>query len=198
MPTQRFYASLAVFADEVARCGFEMAQLLRHLDDRLPHLRAIDDLADRDELRLIVPAVGHDELLGPFHRADVLDLVRSLDAIIRTLQDAAQLAHVTGLDRSLTDVVRLGSLLADGTAELGGLIGRLLTATADEPGFDRIHALERDAREGYHDGLSILFSAAGDELQVIKEKEVLDRVVGALREVGTAAALTHRLLATRT
>ena len=197
MSTQRFYAALAELGDVVARCGSEMRALLHRLEEPGDHVRMIDDLCDTCQPRgITLPGAG--ELVGPFDRSDVADLGQRLDAIIQRLQDAAQFATATGLRRSLTDIGVIGDHVSESTAELGALVGHLLTATADDEAFDRILHLERSTRKTYNAALSTLFEADGDELQVIKEKEVLDRVNATVRDVAGAAAVVHRLLATRT
>ena len=197
MPTHRFYAALAELGHVVAQSGGEMRGLLRSLEEPGDHVRTIDELCDTCQPRgIALPGAG--ALVGPFDRSDVADLGQRLDGIVQRLQDVAQFATVTGLRRSLTDVGTIGDYVAESTAELGALAAGLLTATADDEAFERIHQIERSMRRAYNVALSTLFQADGEELQVIKEKEVLDRVNAVVRDVAGAAAVVHRLLATRT
>ena len=112
----------------------------------------------------------------PFDRDDIYRLASSLDDVLDTMEevsDFVELADVGVLPELVSDQMRLVQRSAHETATA---MSRLRTLSDLEPYWIEVNRLENEADRVYRKMLSKLFSGQYEPLQLLKLREVADRL----------------------
>lgn len=114
--------------------------------------------------------------ITPFDRDDIYRLASALDDVLDTMEEVSdfiELADVGVLPEQVGEQLRLVQRSAHETATA---MGRLRTLSDLEPYWIEVNRLENEADRVYRKLLSKLFSGMYEPLQLLKLREVADRL----------------------
>ncbi|MBV9850500.1 MAG: DUF47 family protein [Armatimonadetes bacterium] len=168
----------AQFAVQAAQ---QFAALSRDFGGRQKAAEAIRKLEmDADTLTHDVVIKADAKFVTPFDKEDIHALSHALDDMTDHIESAAARIALYRLDAPRPDFSPLADLLrqtVEATAQAVDSLHHLREHKQMQESFTRIHTLENQADEAYRKALGDLFNEAGaDPLQVIKWKEIYDRI----------------------
>lgn len=192
---RRYFEMLNALATRVVRAGHMLDELFTDTSragEIVPRIKDVEHDADR--LMAEVDGQLEDALITPMDPDDIHTLANRLDAVIDMIDGTARRVrwlHVDGAApehaRRLADVVaRSGEALAEAVRAIQQK--RALTMHVHT-----VRLLEEEADSLYHDGIAILFDRRRDPLEVIKWKELYDRLEDTTDECQHTAQMVQRL-----
>ena len=116
----------------------------------------------------------------PFDREDIHALAEELDDVVDDIYQVAALLRVLGVKEILPELVEQAQVLVKMAKETTLLIDRLESMNDTKGLLDSIDRLESDGDAVYRRALGRLFSGEFDALDVIKWKDIVSAMEGAL------------------
>ena len=195
MPQEgRFYELFESHAEQVVRCGRELAALMHDFENRQEYTRRIDEAehgADRvtaETVRLL-----RTTFITPIDRDDIHRLITSLDDICDIIQDVAEAVTLYDVRRATPECVRLADIAqecCERVKDLVGLLGQKGHAEAVIKTCQEIDRLESDADRELRAAISRLFREEQDVRELVKLKaiyEMLETVTDRCEDVANVA-----------
>ncbi|GAB3661646.1 DUF47 family protein [Actinocorallia lasiicapitis] len=150
----------------------------------------ISDGADREAIAEKMRACEHagdecthaimhrlnESFITPFDREDIYDLASQLDDVMDYMEEAADLVVLYKIERLPKDVVRQVEVLERAAELTAEAMPRLKTLRELNAFWIEINRLENQADQIYRKLLAHLFSGEYEPLEVMKLKEIIDRL----------------------
>lgn len=137
-------------------------------------------------LRQIRDNLEH-SIVTPFDREDIQALSNALDDVLDEMRAAADNAFQHNLKTPLSGIGDLLRLLREITAKNVQLIASLRTLTDLYPLIDEIERLESEVDTQYRKVMAELFSGGHDALDILRWKDVVESIEGAIDAVEDAS-----------
>jgi hypothetical protein len=176
-------AFFALFDDSAANVA-ETARRLRAL---------LDDPSDPERHEAVASCEHRgDELVGtilqrlntsfvtPFDREDIHALAEELDDVVDDLLEVARRLQITGTTTVLPELLEQGDLVVECATETERMVGRLESMRDVQVHLDAIDRLESEGDAVYRRCLARLFSGEIDALDVVRWKDVVETMEGAM------------------
>jgi len=157
------------------------AELRREMKD-LEHIG--DDLTHE-----IIDHLNH-TFVTPIDREDILSLAHAIDDVIDRLHSVCERLILYRISHVMPAVSEISSIIVEGTGELVHLVRSLRNMSHSKEIADRIrrvHALENKADSIYHAGLAQIFENPTDAVELVKWKEMLEKVEDATDRIELVA-----------
>lgn len=188
---QDFFRPLAVMADHVAGTATALHNYLN--DPVMPPSAAtherrleLDALSEELDRRLI------ESFIAPIDPNDFTRLNASLHTLGDAIDDAVRLFAVLGLERRREETVLLASFLVSSTLQLQNAVEHLDDARVLAGANTRIMESMREV-ERIHGSATESLLEGGDVVEILKWKDVLDRLESLVSGVGRAGKLLQRI-----
>jgi len=137
-------------------------------------------------LRDVRNALEH-SIVTPFDREDIQALSNALDDVLDEMRAAADNAFQHNIGSPLAGIGELLGLLVGITAKNVQLVHGLRTLRDLNPLIDDIERLESDADAQYRKVMAELFSGRHDALDILRWKDVVESIEGAIDAVEDAS-----------
>lgn len=157
------------------------AELRRQMKD-LEH--AGDDLTREIMDRL------NQTFVTPIDREDIMQLAHALDDVVDAIHAVCERLILYRIAHVLPAVTEISSIIVEGSGELLHLIRSLRNMSNQKEIRDRIrrvHTLENKADSIYHTALAQIFEDPKDPIELIKWKELLNRIEDATDKIELVA-----------
>lgn len=157
------------------------AELRRQMKD-LEH--AGDDLTHE-----IIDRLNH-TFVTPIEREDILHLAHAIDDVVDRIHSVCERLILYRISHVMPAVTEISSILVEGAGELVHLIKSLRSMSNQREIRDRIrrvHALENKADSIYHAALAQIFEDPKDPIELVKWKELLEKIEDATDKVELVA-----------
>ena len=118
----------------------------------------------------------NESFITPFDREDIYDLASRLDDVMDHMEEAAELVALYQLQTLPADVVRQVEILERASELTAEAMPRLKSMRELNEYWIEINRLENQGDRVYRKLLAHLFSGAYEPLEVMKLKEVIDRL----------------------
>ncbi|GAA3241199.1 DUF47 domain-containing protein [Actinocorallia longicatena] len=118
----------------------------------------------------------NESFITPFDREDIYDLASQLDDVMDYMEEAADLVVLYKIQRLPKDVLRQVEVLERAAELTAEAMPRLKTLRELNAFWIEINRLENQADQIYRKLLAHLFSGEYEPLEVMKLKEVIDRL----------------------
>ena len=138
---------------------------LEHEADNLTH-----DIIDRIDRTFVTP----------FDREDIHALASELDDVIDLIDGAARRAQIFRLQQTRPPAVVLSEVLARAAKMVEEGVRDMKNAKHVYAVSEQLKILEEEGDAVYHDAMGKLFADSGDAIEVIKWKDLYDKVEDAL------------------
>jgi len=178
--------------DRQARLAADTALVLQQLITSLPlsaeQVEAVVDAEKQGDavLRDVRNALEH-SIVTPFDREDIQALSNALDDVLDEMRAAADNAFQHNIGSPLAGIGELLGLLVGITAKNVQLVHGLRTLRDLNPLIDDIERLESDADAQYRKVMAELFSGRHDALDILRWKDVVESIEGAIDAVEDAS-----------
>lgn len=126
-------------------------------------------------------------IVTPFDREDIQSLSNSLDDVLDEMRAAADNAFQHNIKTPLPGIADLLRLLREITAKNVTLVHGLRTLRDLNPLVDEIERLESEADAQYRKVMAELFSGRHDALDILRWKDVVESIEGAIDAVEDAS-----------
>ena len=157
--------ALASYLDSFPEGGVESIKELEHTGDGLT--REVIDLLNRT-------------FVTPFDREDIHALASELDQVIDLIDGTARRATIFRIQRTRPAVVVLAEVLDRAARTVEDGVRNMKNAKHVYAVSEKLKLLEEEGDAVYHEAMGALFAEGGDALEVIKWKDLYDKVEDAL------------------
>ena len=157
------------------------AELRRQSKD-LEHIG--DDLTHQ-----IIDRLNH-TFVTPIEREDILALAHSIDDVVDRIHSVCERLILYRISHVMPAVTEISSLIVEGAGEILHLIRSLRNMSNQKEIGDRIrrvHAMENKADSIYHAALAQIFENPQDPIELIKWKELLEKIEDATDKIELVA-----------
>lgn len=168
-----------------------MAALNRSTEEAASHAQSIDIIEGRaDKITHETVALLHATFVTPLDRDEIHQLIRRLDDVLDTIQDAARTVTVYDIRRATPEAIRFAEIIracADRVAYAVGMLSNMENGPAILATCREIDLLENEADEVLRAAMSKLFREEPDVRELIKLKaiyELLETVTDHCDDVG--------------
>jgi hypothetical protein len=180
--TANAYQAAQLFDREIRSGDPErFAELRRQMKD-LEH--AGDDLTHE-----IIDRLNH-TFVTPIEREDILHLAHAIDDVVDRIHSVCERLILYRIGHVMPAVTEISSLMVEGAGELVHLIKSLRNMSNQKEIRDRIrrvHALENKADSIYHAALAQIFEDPKDPIELVKWKELLEKIEDATDKIELVA-----------
>ena len=157
---QELFQSPAELASKVTAI-----KALEHEADNLTH-----DIIDRIDRTFVTP----------FDREDIHELASELDDVIDLIDGAARRAQIFRIQQPRQAAVVLSEVLSRAARTVEEGVRDMKSAKRVYAISEKLKVLEEEGDAVYHDAMGKLFAEGGDALEVVKWKDLYDKVEDAL------------------
>jgi predicted phosphate transport protein (TIGR00153 family) len=189
-PQKREFTRLFKAASENA---VETAVALARLLDNFPNdtdalVRAVKDKEHAgDALTRDVVALLNRTFVTPIDRDDIYRLAAAIDDVCDRINDAASRIGHFGVEAIQPVALLQGELLVRATAKLEAAVGNLDGFKDSSVLLDELRALEEEGDELLSDAVGTLFSGSVDPVDIIRWKDIHERLEDAVDACENAA-----------
>ncbi len=174
------FASLASLLTASARLLHEMFSDPAELHQKVAAIKKLEHEAD--QLTADVIKRIDKTFVTPIDREDIHLLVSRLDNVIDLIDGAARRAQIFRIDETRQPAIKLCSILVRMGEAIEGAVTNVKKAKIVVERGREVKVLEEEGDAVYHQALGALFEGKPDALEVIKWKELYDKIEGALDE----------------
>lgn len=176
------YQSAQLFDREI-RSGdpARFAELRRQSKD-LEHIG--DDFTHQ-----IIDRLNH-TFVTPIEREDILALAHAIDDVVDRIHSVCERLILYRISHVMPAMTEISSIIVEGAGEILHLIRSLRNMSNTKEIGDRIrrvHALENKADSVYHAGLAQIFEDPKDPIELMKWKELLEKIEDATDKIELVA-----------
>jgi predicted phosphate transport protein (TIGR00153 family) len=182
VPTdERFFGLFNQSAQNAARCARSLQELLADTADIPRHLEAVMALERQgDEVTRSIMNRLNTTFVTPFDREDIHALAEELDDVVDDMLAVAALLNLFQVKEILPELKEQADVLVQMADQVVDLLERLDTMKGVEPYLETIDKLETEGDAIYRRALGHLFSGEIRALEVLKWKDVVQAMEGAL------------------
>lgn len=197
-PFQRVDPTFAMLFGRAAGFVTESALALETLFARDPI--DAEAFAELDEIEHKADVTTHDVLSrlergfrSPLSEIDTRRVIGEIDSIVDAAEGAGEMAVLCGVVRATPTAQAMTAVLVKASKEVATLIGFLGgEGSGYRPYVARLHEYEHEGDDLWTAGFSSLFSGSLDPIDVIRWKEIYDRLEDAIDGCETVGTLIER------
>jgi hypothetical protein len=174
---ESFYGLFTDAADNLVAAADVLGEFIVHAAGReelAARLRDLEHAGDTTTHQIFRQL--NSSFVTPFDREDIYRLASNLDDVMDSMEAAADLIELTGLDELPPEMTRQVELLQVATRTTAEAMPRLKQMKDLESYWIEVNRIENEADKLYRRLLSRLFSGDYDALTVMKLKEVADQL----------------------
>ena len=180
----RFFALFNQSAMNVAECARRLGDMVSDFEDlEAKHNLVVDCERRGDQLTIEILQRLDGTFVTPFDREDIHALAEELDDVVDDMLAVSDLLRLLSIETILPELKEQADLLVQMGDQTVGLMGRLQSMRGTGPFLKAIGQLETDGDAVYHRSLARLFSGQYEALEVLKWKDIVQAMEGALNTV---------------
>jgi predicted phosphate transport protein (TIGR00153 family) len=178
---QGFYELFEKDAANVAEAAGLLAKLLADFHDaETAHAEIRQREHDGDEMTHQILRALNTTFVTPFDREDIHRLASGLDDILDGIEAVADLFVLHHIAHPLPEMRQQADVLARATEQVQQAMGQLRSLRGLEPYWVEINRLENEGDRVYRKTMASLFSGDYKAMDVLKWKDVVDQLEGAI------------------
>jgi predicted phosphate transport protein (TIGR00153 family) len=178
---QGFYELFEKDAANVADAASLLAKLLADFHDpETAHAEIRQREHDGDEMTHQILRQLNTTFVTPFDREDIHRLASGLDDILDGIEAVADLFVLHHIAHPLPEMRQQADVLARATEQVQEAMGQLRSLRGLEPYWVEINRLENEGDRVYRKTMAALFSGDYKAMDVLKWKDVVDQLEGAI------------------
>jgi len=176
-----FYALFAEVSARLTGSATLLHEMLKdpaRLDENVASIKVLEHEADnltRDTIERIDRT-----FVTPFDREDIHALAGELDDVVDLIDGTARRAAIFHITECRPHVVQLSDVLLRAARCVEDTVRKMKDPGAVGAGTRQLKVLEEEGDAVYHEAMEVLFSSGSDALEVIKWKEMYDKIEDAI------------------
>jgi len=167
-------------AANVADCARRLRDLLSNPSDPVAHDKVRECERRGDELVHTILQRLNTTFVTPFDREDIHALAEELDDVVDDMLEVSHRLQISGMGASLPELKEQADLVVQCAEETQALLARLESMRGVQPHLDAIDRLESEGDAVHRRILARLFGGEFEALDVIRWKDVIESMEGAL------------------
>jgi len=112
----------------------------------------------------------------PIDREDILELVKALDDVVDLIEEVADLMVLYKIEAPMEQAQKLAEILHHACTQVAAAVPRMRTFDDISHFVVEIHRLENDGDRTHREAVASLFDRGVDPMQVIRWKDIFDRL----------------------
>jgi predicted phosphate transport protein (TIGR00153 family) len=181
---ERFFALFNQSAMNVADCTRYLGDMVNDFEDLgTKHNLVVDCERRGDQVTTEILQRLDTSFVTPFDREDIHALAEELDDVVDDMLAVSDLLRLLSIESILPELKEQADLLVQMGDQTVGLMGRLQTMKGTAPFLKAIDQLESEGDVVYHRALGHLFSGEYEALEVLKWKDIVQAMEGALNTI---------------
>jgi predicted phosphate transport protein (TIGR00153 family) len=166
-------------AANVADCARRLRDLLADPTNAALHEKVAACEHKGDDIVHTILQRLNTTFVTPFDREDIHALAEELDDVVDDLLEVSHRMQITGITTALPELKEQADLVVQCADEVQQLMARLESMKGVQPHLDAIDRLESEG-DAVHRILARLFGGEFDALEVLRWKDVIEAMEGAL------------------
>jgi uncharacterized protein len=152
------------------------------------HLKQCDDLTHTISTKL------NKSFITPFDREDIYLLSGALDDVVDLIDDAARAMVMYDVHESTAHARSFADVIQRMAVQLHEIISMLAKPNGISPRLVELHRLENEGDEIYHTAVAELFRSSTDPLEVIKWKDIYEKLEAAVDRCENVANIIESVI----
>lgn len=185
---EQFYELFTQLAERLSLAARLLNQLFREPERHAVHVQAIKSAEhEADEItREIIDRLDR-TFITPFDREDIHQLASALDEVVDLLDGAARRVEIFRITTVHQAAVTLSDVMVRAAIEVEAAVRGMKDPKVVNSKAQELKRLEEEGDAIYHESMGALFDGALDAIEVIKWKELYDKVEDALDQAEDVA-----------
>lgn len=178
---EQFYELFTQLAERLSLAARLLNQLFREPERRAEHVQAIKVAEhEADEItREIIDRLDR-TFITPFDREDIHELASALDEVVDLLDGAARRVEIFRITTVHQAAVTLSDVMVRAATQVEHAVRNMKDPKIVGIKAQELKKLEEEGDAIYHESMGALFDGGLDAIEVIKWKELYDKVEDAL------------------
>ena len=188
-----FFAQMTSYIYDASRALVEM--LNDNNGSYTEHLKRIKTIEHQcDDLTHSISTKLNKSFITPFDREDIYLLSGALDDVVDLIDDAARAMVMYDVHESTAHARRFADVIQQMAVELHEIVSMLAKPSGISPRLVELHRLENEGDEIYHAAIAELFRNATDPLDVIKWKDIYEKLEAAVDRCENVANIIESVI----
>jgi len=173
------FAQMASYINDAARTLVEM--LAHHDGDYQEYVQRIKSIEHAcDDLTHNVSTRLNQSFITPFDREDIYMMSKALDDVVDLIDGAARAVVMYDIHEATEPAKQLAGVIQRMALQLNEVISILQKPKGVTERLVELHRLENEGDDIYHRAVAALFHERGDPLEVLKWKDVYEKLEAAI------------------
>ncbi|HKQ53366.1 MAG TPA: DUF47 family protein [Pyrinomonadaceae bacterium] len=188
-----FFSQMTSFIYDAAKALVEMVEDKGETyADHLKRIKAIE--RDCDDLTHSISMKLNKSFITPFDREDIYLLSGALDDIVDLIDDAARAMVMYDVRESTPHARHFADIIQRMAVQLHEVVSMLAKPHGINPRLVELHRLENEGDETYYNALADLFRDSTDPLNVIKWKDIYEKLEAAIDRCENVANIIESVI----
>jgi uncharacterized protein len=188
-----FFSQMTSFIYDAAKALVEMVEDKgESFPDHLKRIKAIE--RDCDDLTHSISMKLNKSFITPFDREDIYLLSGALDDIVDLIDDAARAMVMYDVQESTPHARRFADIIQRMAVQLHEVVSMLAKPHGITPRLVELHRLENEGDEVYYHAIAALFRDVTDPLNVIKWKDIYEKLEAAIDRCENVANIIESVI----
>ncbi|MFL5487928.1 MAG: DUF47 domain-containing protein [Gemmatimonadaceae bacterium] len=191
---EKFYDMFTELAKRLSASAtllYEMFQTPQELEAKVSKIKDLEHEAD-NLTHDIIDRIDR-TFVTPFDREDIHALASELDDVIDLIDGTARRATIFRIQRTRPAAVVLAEVLSRAGARVEEGVRDMKNAKHVYAISEQLKILEEEGDAVYHEAMGVLFAEGGDALEVIKWKDLYDKLEDALDQCEDVGNVLHSI-----
>lgn len=188
-----FFSQMTSFIYDAAKALVEMVEDKGETYvDHLKRIKAIE--RDCDDLTHSISMKLNKSFITPFDREDIYLLSGALDDIVDLIDDAARAMVMYDVQGSTPHARQFADIIQRMAVQLHEVVSMLAKPHGITPRLVELHRLENEGDETYYNAIADLFRDSTDPLNVIKWKDIYEKLEAAIDRCENVANIIESVI----
>jgi len=173
------FAQMTSYINDAARTLVEM--LANHDGDYQEYVQRIKSIEHAcDDLTHTVSTRLNQSFITPFDREDIYMMSKALDDVVDLIDGAARAVVMYDIHQATEPAKQLAGVIQRMALQLNEVVSILSKPKGVTERLVELHRLENEGDDIYHRAVAALFHERGDPLEVLKWKDVYEKLEAAI------------------
>jgi predicted phosphate transport protein (TIGR00153 family) len=188
-----FFSQMTSYIYDAARVLVEMLNDKNGAyEDYLKRIKTIEH--ECDDLTHSISTKLNKSFITPFDREDIYLLSGALDDVVDLIDDAARAMVMYDVHESTAHARHFADVIQRMAVQLHEIVSMLAKPSGISPRLVELHRLENEGDEIYHTAIAELFHNATDPLDVIRWKDIYEKLEAAVDRCENVANIIESVI----
>lgn len=193
---EQYFALFSQMTSYIYDAARALVEMLNDKDgDQAEHLKRIKLIEHQcDDLTHSISTRLNKSFITPFDREDIYLLSGALDDIVDLIDDAARAMVMYDVHEATAHARNFAGVIERMAVQLHEVVSMLAKPNGISPRLVELHRLENEGDEIYHKAIAELFRSQTDPLNVIKWKDIYEKLEAAVDRCENVANIIESVI----